>query len=126
MLISKAIIYSFISWSFSPCRERELYKGFPKYKYIMDEAICLDYFYLTLGNQTTSSLNCTSFVIENNCTRYELCLFLAKPFPILSTILMSTPGQGKQVPFLTSLDSKNKTSRFSQMTSRPGHSYVDP
>ena len=29
----------------------------------------------------TSSLNCTSFVIENQCTRYEICLFWPRYFP---------------------------------------------
>ena len=65
----------------------------------MGEAIGLElwhwsHFYLTPGNQTTSSLNCTSFVIENHCTRYELRLFWAKAFPLLSTFFMSTTGQG--------------------------------
>ena len=47
------------------------------------------HFYLIPGNQTTSSLNCTSFVIEKHCmcTRYKLSLFWAKVFPLLSTFL---------------------------------------
>ena len=31
-------------------------------------------------------LNCTSFVIENLITKYELCLFWATEFPLLSTL----------------------------------------
>ena len=38
------------------------------------------HFYLTPGNHTNSSLNCTSVAIENHCTRYELRLFWAKAF----------------------------------------------
>ena len=32
--------------------------------------------YLTPSNQTTNFLNCTNFDIEDQCTRYELCMVL--------------------------------------------------
>ena len=42
------------------------------------------HFYLTPGNQTTSLLNCTVFIIKDHCTRYKLRLFGAKAFPYFS------------------------------------------
>ena len=39
------------------------------------------HFYKKPRNQTTITLNCTYYVIENQCVRYELRLFRTMSFP---------------------------------------------